>query len=235
MENKINSEAIFKAVGGAIPFIMESIFMELKTPEGVTMKIIIEGDDVRLNRVNGDNVKEFVIPDGITVIDDCCFTLASGVTSVTIPNGVTSIGQRSFSYLRRLMEVHFPQTLKKIGEQAFQGCQRLEKVILPDGLTHLGAHAFEDCKELTSIIIPDTVTNVGINCFRRCTSLKEVHASEGSCDWDIAMDGCPFVKSIISTSSGKPFWEIESLESRRPRGTGRHSRSDEDGGIRGLM
>ena len=42
--------------------------------------------------LNGDEIRELVIPDGVTNIGKCAFSCCCGVTSVTIPDSVKSIG-----------------------------------------------------------------------------------------------------------------------------------------------
>lgn len=46
--------------------------------------------------LNGKEIKDLVIPEGITKIGDWAFSYCSGLTSVTFPNSVTSIGEGSF-------------------------------------------------------------------------------------------------------------------------------------------
>ena len=46
--------------------------------------------------VNGEEITDLVIPDGVTSIGDKAFSECSSLTSVTIPNSVTSIGSYAF-------------------------------------------------------------------------------------------------------------------------------------------
>ena len=47
---------------------------------------------------NNTEIKDLVIPDGVTSIGGLAFSSCDGLTSVTIPNSVTSIGERAFWY-----------------------------------------------------------------------------------------------------------------------------------------
>ena len=48
--------------------------------------------------LNGEEVKDLVIPNSVTSIGDWAFNSCKGLTSVTIPNSITSIGNYAFSY-----------------------------------------------------------------------------------------------------------------------------------------
>ena len=92
--------------------------------------------------LNGEEITELKIPDGVTSIASCAFYNCSGLTSVTIPDSVTSIG-----------------------DYAFSGCSGLTSVTIPDGVTSIGNNAFSGCSGLTSVTIPDGVTSIGNNAF----------------------------------------------------------------------
>ncbi len=47
--------------------------------------------------LNGEEVKDLIIPDGVISIGNYAFNCCNGLTSVTIPNSVTSIGNEAFS------------------------------------------------------------------------------------------------------------------------------------------
>ena len=48
--------------------------------------------------LNGQGVKDLVIPNSVTTIGERAFSDCSGLTSVTIPNSVTTIGRAAFRY-----------------------------------------------------------------------------------------------------------------------------------------
>ena len=84
----------------------------------------------------------YVIPDGVKVIDTAAFQGCTAIKHVTIPVGI-----------------------KSISESTFEGCTGLETVDMPAGLETIGARAFRSCKELKSIKIPNNVVDIGEMAF----------------------------------------------------------------------
>ncbi len=95
--------------------------------------------------LDGEEVKDLVIPNSVTNIGEAGFVGCSGLTSVTIPNSVTSIGWG-----------------------AFKGCSGLTSVTIGNSVTSIGTGAFWDCSGLTSVTIPNSVTSIGMRAFYGC-------------------------------------------------------------------
>ena len=124
--------------------------------------------------LNGKEVTDIVIPEGVTCINNLIFKNFAHLTSVTIPNGVTSIGKDAFYGCSGLTSVTFPRSLVSIGEGAFQKCSSLASVTIPDGVTNIGNWAFFHCHSLTSIVIPSSVSSIGQRAFFSCWPLTSV-------------------------------------------------------------
>ena len=107
--------------------------------------------------VNGEEVKDLVIPNGVTSIGQSAFSGCSGLTSVTIPNSVTSIDNHVFS-----------------------GCSVLTSVTIPNSVTSIGESAFSNCSGLTSVTIPSSVTSIGGSAFFGCHFVKENFVNNSS-------------------------------------------------------
>lgn len=78
--------------------------------------------------INGKEVTELIIPDGVTSIGDKAFKGFSSLISVTIPNGVTSIGWNAFENCIGLTDVTIPNSVTSISRYAFSGCEAIENV-----------------------------------------------------------------------------------------------------------
>ena len=102
--------------------------------------------------LNGEEVKDLVIPNSVTSIGEYVFYGCSGLTSVTIPNSVTRIGQN-----------------------AFQGCSGLTSVTIPNSVTRIGNYAFSECSGLTSVTIGSGVESISMYAFEGCSELLDVY------------------------------------------------------------
>ncbi len=129
--------------------------------------------------LNGTEVKDLVIPDGITSIGSFAFYGCSGLNSVTIPNSVTSIGGWAFNGCSGLTSVTIPDGVTSIGSFAFYGCSGLTSVTIPNGVTSIGSGVFRECSGLISVTIPNGVTSIAASTFSGCSGLTSVTIPDG--------------------------------------------------------
>ncbi len=93
--------------------------------------------------LNGEEIKDLVIPNSVTSIGNNAFWNCTGLTSVTIPNSVTNIG-----------------------ESAFAGCIGLTSITIPYSVTSIESYAFDGCTGLTSVISKtENPCYIDWNCF----------------------------------------------------------------------
>ena len=95
--------------------------------------------------LNGEEITDLVIPEGVTSIGNYAFKRCSALTSIIIPEGVTSIGKDAFADCSSLTSISIPEGLTSIGDGAFAGCSSLTSISIPEGLTSIGDGAFYDC------------------------------------------------------------------------------------------
>ncbi len=150
----------------------------------------------------GGKTGAFVIPDGVTSIDDKAFCGCSKLTSIVLPDGVTSIGWDAFFACSSLTSMIIPGGVESLGNYAFSLCSSLVSVTIGNGIITIGDEAFSLCANLTSIVIPDSVNNIGRSTFAGCRSLTNVFIGSGvtSID-DTAFSGCYNLTSIAIPSS----------------------------------
>ena len=124
--------------------------------------------------LNGEEVKDLVIPNDVTSISDYAFLNCKGLTSVTIPNSVTSIGSSTFTGCSGLTSVTIPNSVTSIGSGTFSGCSGLTSVTIPNSVTSIENSTFQGCTGFTSFDIPNSVTSIGDKAFQNCTGLTSV-------------------------------------------------------------
>ena len=157
--------------------------------------------------VNGEEVKDLVLPNSVTSIKEQTFYGCSGLTSVTIPNsvasigksafdrcsgltsvtigdGVVSIGDYAFWSCSALTSVAIGNSVKSIGEEVFQDCSGLTLVTIPHGVESIGKSAFSGCSGLTSVTIPNSVKNIGSSVFSDCPDLFSIVVEDGNPVYD---------------------------------------------------
>ena len=85
-------------------------------------------EPVHLIDEEGNEIKEFAIPDGVTSIDSEAFYNCSSLTSVTIPNSVTTIGYSAFRGCTVLTSVTIGKSVTNIDREAFYNCYNLRTI-----------------------------------------------------------------------------------------------------------
>ncbi len=129
--------------------------------------------------LNGEEVKDLIIPQSVTSIGRSSFSGCSGLTSVTIPSSVTSIGLGAFAGCSGLTSITIPNSVTSIDIMAFQGCTGLTSVTIPNSVTSLGEWAFQGCSGLTSITIGSRVKLINYQTFANCSELSDVYCLAG--------------------------------------------------------
>lgn len=77
---------------------------------------------------NGVEVRDLVVPDGVTSISDYLFLGYEPLISLTLPEGLTAIGKSAFEECTSLATVKLPSTLTTIDNYAFRGDSKLYEV-----------------------------------------------------------------------------------------------------------
>ena len=128
--------------------------------------------------VNGEEIKDLVIPNSVTTIGNYAFAGCS-LTSADISNGVTSIGEGAFYGCTVLTTVNMANSVKTIGPKAFESCCGLIAVVIPNSLTIIDERTFYGCKGLTTVDLANGVTIIENYAFSGCTSLTSVIIPNG--------------------------------------------------------
>ena len=135
--------------------------------------------------LNGEEVKDLVIPNSVTSIGERAFYECSGLTSVTIHNSVTSIGYSAFAFCSGLTSVHisdiaawcnidFGDNPLEYAHHLYLNGEEIKDLVIPNSVKRIGDDAFWCCDGLTSVTIPNSVTSIGAWSFSRCSGLTSV-------------------------------------------------------------
>ena len=139
--------------------------------------------------INGSEVTQLVIPNGVTEIKQYAFYNCSGLTSITLTDSVTSFGNSAFSGCSGLTMTNYTGTLAQWCNINFSGTEsnpvyysrnlyingtEVTQLEIPNGVTEIKQCIFCNCTSLTSITIPSSVTSIGNSAFYCCSGLTSI-------------------------------------------------------------
>jgi len=126
--------------------------------------------------VNGEEVKNLVIPESVSAVENYAFAGCTGLTAVAIPSSVTSIGEKAFTGCSSITALNL--NCKNIGNWFMDSKAKVKEIALGDQVEEIGGSVFAGYTALTSITIPASVTNIGENAFEGCNRLNSVHITD---------------------------------------------------------
>ncbi|MBE6678180.1 MAG: hypothetical protein E7597_05240 [Ruminococcaceae bacterium] len=157
--------------------------------------------------LNGELLTELVIPDDVTVINDCAFINCDSIVSVTIPDSVTSIGASAFKNCSNLVDLNMGDGVTILKEYAFSYCNGLESVNLSKSLNTVESFAFGVCENLTTVSLPLSTVEILAWGFWDCSNITTVYYEGQEEDWaaiNIGGENDPLLEAnIIFGSAGE--------------------------------
>lgn len=164
--------------------------------------------------------KTFVVPNGVTVVDNCAFCDKEELERIVLPHGLVSIGEMAFDSCVNLSDINLPSSVTCLGTSCFACCECLEHITLPHGIKEIPPHAFES-SGLVHLIVPGSVKVIGEYAFSGCNSLTHVVIS--SSVETIECEGFSFCDNLkeflffegITTIKESALYGCNSLESIR--------------------
>lgn len=155
--------------------------------------------------LNGEEIKDLIIPNSITSIGNYAFYECSGLNSITIPNSVTSIGEGAFSLCSGLTSITIGDGVTSIGVNAFSYCSGLTSVTIPNSVVSIDNCAFMLCSNLTSVTIPNSVKNIGLYTFSTCQKLNSITIGNGiESIGSRAFESCPELTDVYCYAKNIP-------------------------------
>lgn len=134
-----------------------------------------------INKFVGEDVSDYVIPEGIVGIENYTFDQMQNLKSVTLPSSIVEVGSYAFNNCPNLKALYGDCTDSShraivFGTQ-FRRLVLSEGVVeftIPDGITSLGYNSFSECADLKAVIVPDSVIELGGYDFAFCPNLEKV-------------------------------------------------------------
>ena len=164
--------------------------------------------------LNGEEVRDLVIPNSVTSIGVGTFAHCFGLTSVTIPNSVKSIGGSAFIYCFGLTSVTIPNSVESIGPDVFSGCFGLTSIVVDEGNSVYDSR--NNCNAIIetatntlhsgcqTTVIPNSVTSIGDGAFAECDVWTSVTIPNGVTSiGNNAFRGCSSLTSVTIPNSVK--------------------------------
>ena len=148
------------------------------------------GKPVVLIDEDGNEIKDFIIPDEVIGIGNQAFCNCSGLSTITIGSGVTSIGDNAFANIPNLTDVFcYAENVPTISSNAFEGSY-IEGVTLhvPANSVELYKKAglWKTFKEIVAIVEPPS---------EKCATPTIVFAN-GQLSFECETEGVEFVTNI---------------------------------------
>ena len=139
--------------------------------------------------INGEEIRDLVIPDSVTKIGYSAFRGCSNLTSISIPPSVTEIGGGAFSGCKGLTSVHINDIAAwcnidfagidsnplYYAHHLYLNGEEVKDLVIPNSVTSIGDYAFCECYGLASVTIGSGVTSIGNGAFRSCYGLQDVY------------------------------------------------------------
>lgn len=112
------------------------------------------------------------------------------VKEIVIPDSITTINNLAFYNWNSVETVIIGKNVKSIGYCAFYDCKFLSEIVIPNGVTNIDSAAFVNCSSLTNITLPNSIKNIGSEAFFGCNSLENVYYAGTEEQWrEISIGG----------------------------------------------
>lgn len=144
--------------------------------------------------LNGNEIIDLEIPEGVEKIGSCCFLGCSSLSSVTIPNSIKSIGHGAFAGCSGLTSVYISDIAAwcdiffgdgasdlynnsnplTTANHLFLNGEEIKEIDIPNSVSSISNYAFYGFNNLKKITIPNSVTSIGGHAFEGCSSITNI-------------------------------------------------------------
>lgn len=175
--------------------------------------------------LNGNELKNMVIPASVKSISSYAFYGFSSLETVSTEGPLEDLGISSFAYCKNLKSVTLNGSFASIGNSCFYECKSLESVVLPVSLSDIYDAAFKNCISLKGFNFPPSLKTIGDsafsgsgivevnlpngtetlrnNAFAECASLISVSLPDSILNFGtLVFSGTPFYTELSKQSNG---------------------------------
>ena len=161
--------------------------------------VLFNKDKTTLIKYPEDNTRtSYIIPDGVTKIDDNAFYFCHNIATVIVPSSVTEIESGPFTGCNELTQIIVDENNQYYSNDEYGVLFNKEKkavirypegktetsYTISNGVTTIADYAFSGCDNLTSVTIPESVTTIGRNAFFLSYSFKEAYYYGTEEEWN---------------------------------------------------
>ena len=138
--------------------------------------------------INGEELRELIIPDSITQLHPYAFYGCNSLISVTIPASVKSIGALAFDHCEQINMTNYTGDIASwcaidfasasanpmvYSNNFYINHQEVRELVV-DSVSQISNYAFAGCHTITSLTIVDSVKTIGERAFAECYNLASI-------------------------------------------------------------
>ena len=167
--------------------------------------------------INGEEITDLVIPEGVTCIDDYAFENCTMLKSVKFPGsmkeikrsftGCTGLERAEFASVENLCGMSFLENPLEYAHNLYIGGKEVTDLYIPEGVEIVNPQAFRG-SNITSVIMSDDVKIVKFDSFSHCPKLKSVKFGKGIQKIEGAFSGCPEFDHV-EFADLKCLWQMD--------------------------
>lgn len=125
------------------------------------------------------DVKDLIIPDGITTIEEWAFFKCEEVETITFPESVKVIKKRAFADCWKLKRIDFPDDIEVLEDYAFANCRELLFTGLPSKAKYIGVGVFQN-NSIKTVKIPAGIKELKLSAFKGCKNIESFDVEAGN-------------------------------------------------------
>lgn len=146
--------------------------------------------DKKLDGNNGSEVNDvrpsysaddaFVVPEGVTEIDEETFEDYNGESVIVLPSTLEEIDTSSFEQCEKVKYIDLSKVTKltTIPDYLFSGLKKITEITIPEGVTEIGDCVFDNCERLRKVVLSSTLESIE-GGFYECKNLQKIVFSDG--------------------------------------------------------